>query len=226
MSLDFGIREFSWREGRPSPHDQAHRATGKRGHLVQSARKLYEASGVRNTTVAAVCTEAGITRELFYYYFPNKDALTQAVLDDYVMDFTESVALWNESRVVGEIPVELKKYIRMFRRCLFDESNHERPMFRVARELGQSASVLSTAVCEMTRYLSEGAAAEYAKFHNLEIDFASEMIYSASFGIAGLLLVDPDISDDRLAMVYRQTLRLDMEPLDSQQLTQAASSGE
>lgn len=214
MTLDFGVHEFSWREGRPSLPLLGQRETGQRGKLVQAARALYEKNCVNKTSVSAICLEAGLTRELFYYYFPNKNALTEAVLDDYVIDFTESVILWNESRQLGKIPLELERYVHMFRRCLFDENNHERPMFQVVQELGQCEAVLTTAICEMTRYLSDDALHEYAQHHHIEVDFACEMIYSSMFGLVGLLIIDPEISDARLMGVYQQMLHLDMAPLE------------
>ena len=67
------------------------RLTGQAGDIMQAARALFERKGVRGTSVTAIAAEAGITRELFYYYFANKQAVIEAVLDDYVADMVETV---------------------------------------------------------------------------------------------------------------------------------------
>ena len=41
----------------------------------------------------------GGTRTLFYHDFPDKDAVTSAVIDDYTQDYIEALAHWNEEDV-------------------------------------------------------------------------------------------------------------------------------
>ena len=40
---------------------------------------------------------------MFYHYFPDKEAVTSAVLDDYVADFIEATHYWNAQRHPGDI---------------------------------------------------------------------------------------------------------------------------
>ena len=72
------------------------RLNGVPGDIMLAARELYETEGVAATSMAAIARKAGITRTLLYYYFPNKQAVTDAVLDDYIEDLVESVSTWNE----------------------------------------------------------------------------------------------------------------------------------
>jgi AcrR family transcriptional regulator len=49
--------------------------------LVASAMALWRANGYANTTVADICKAAGVSKPLFYFYFPRKeDALFEAGL--------------------------------------------------------------------------------------------------------------------------------------------------
>src|ERR1044072_3104899 len=44
----------------------------KRG-LVQAAMALWRTNGSAHPTVAAICRAAGVSRALFYFYFPAKE---------------------------------------------------------------------------------------------------------------------------------------------------------
>lgn len=59
----------------------------RRDDIVEAARQLYEERGLSRTTVRAIAEHVGVTRTLFYHYFADKDAVTSAVLDDYVAAF-------------------------------------------------------------------------------------------------------------------------------------------
>ena len=161
-----------------------------------AARKLFETKGVAATTVKDIAEEAGVTRELVYYYFENKRAVTDAVLDDYVEDLVESVIVWNESREFGDTPGSLKKCIAAFRRALYD-SNGPRPMIGVLEELGVRDEFDVRAVRE------------------IEIELVYEMFCVVIFGLVGLVKINPNITDDALMKVVEQTLHLDMVPLES-----------
>jgi AcrR family transcriptional regulator len=57
------------------------RSVATKQALVQSAMALWRANGYANTTVADICRAAGVSKPLFYFYFPRKeDALFEAGL--------------------------------------------------------------------------------------------------------------------------------------------------
>ena len=184
----------------------------RRGDIMAAARSLFERQGVRATTVKDIAAEAGVTRELVYYYFENKQAVIDAVIDDYVEDLVESVLVWNESRVFGDTAGSLRSCIAAFRRALYD-ANGLRPMIRVLEELGVRDAFDVRAVRETVDCLSGRVLVEYAEYHQVEIEFVYEMFCVVIFGLVGLVKIDPDISDEALMKVVEQTLHLDMEPL-------------
>lgn len=189
------------------------RLGGVPGDVMQAARKLYEENGVHATTITAIASEAQVTRELVYYYFENKDAITAAVLDDYVEDLVESVVVWNELREFGNTPAELQKCISTFRRALYD-THCPRPMIGVLEELGVRDEFQVRAVRETVDCINSEVVAEYALYHQIEIDLVYEMFCVAIFGLVGLVKINPLISDEALMKVVAQTLRLDMRVLD------------
>ena len=65
----------------------------RRADIVAAARELYEEQGLSKTSVQDITNRVGVTRSLFYHYFPDKEAVTSAVLDDYVADYLEALRL-------------------------------------------------------------------------------------------------------------------------------------
>ena len=177
-----------------------------------AARKLYDTNGVKKTTIKNIAEEAGITRELVYYYFENKQAITDAILADYVEDLVESAIVWNESREFGDTHGSLKKCITTFRRALYDTKG-PRPMIAVLEELGERDSFMVQAVRETVDCINEHVVTEYAEYHEIEIDLVYEMFCVVIFGLVGLAKINPQISDEALMKIVEQTLHLDMAPL-------------
>lgn len=85
-----------------NPDDTAaNRSDARRAQIIAAARDLYEERGLSHTTVKDITERVGVTRTLFYHYFPDKDAVTSAVIDDYTQDYIEALAHWNEERIGG-----------------------------------------------------------------------------------------------------------------------------
>lgn len=190
------------------------RLTGQADQIVQAARALFEKKGVAKTTVKDIALEAGVTRELVYYYFRGKQDITEAVLNDYVEDLVESAAVWNESRAFGQTRESLRSCIQAFRRALYDADGNSRPMIKVLEELGCRDAFDVQAVRRTVDCLNACVVTEYAKFHRVEIDMVYEMFCVVIFGMVGLMKINPHITDEELMRVVEQTLRLDMNPLE------------
>lgn len=184
------------------------------GDIMLAARELYETEGVAATSMAAIARKAGITRTLLYYYFPNKQAVTDAVLDDYIEDLVESVSTWNELRAFGNTPEELKNCVSAFRRTLYTASGQPRPMFAVLKELGLRDWFATQAVRECVACIQNYIVSEYLAYRTIEIQLIPETFGLLLFGLAGLMKAKPDITDKELAILVEQTLRLDMTVMD------------
>lgn len=186
------------------------RRAGQADDIMQAARKLFETQGVKPTTVTAIAKETGITRELFYYYFANKQAVIDAVLDDYAADLIETLLVWNETRSFGDTPASLRKFVGALRRVFYDSEGQPRPMIGVLEELNMRDKFEVRAVHEAADCINEHVVSEYANYHKVEIEFVREMFCVVIFGLLGLMKMDPMIADDTLMAVVEQTLRLDM----------------
>ncbi|WP_193046996.1 TetR/AcrR family transcriptional regulator [Mycolicibacterium baixiangningiae] len=52
---------------------QQERSRATKRMLVQAAMALWRTNGYSSTTVADICTAAGVSKALFYFYFPRKE---------------------------------------------------------------------------------------------------------------------------------------------------------
>ncbi|WP_061540288.1 TetR/AcrR family transcriptional regulator [Collimonas fungivorans] len=83
--------------GRPLASDQ-----DSREKLLDTATLLFSSQGVAATTVAAIARQAGVTPAMVHYYFKNRDQLIEAVVDERLCLFVNSI--WDP--VTGNEPPE------------------------------------------------------------------------------------------------------------------------
>lgn len=196
------------------------------GDIVLAARCLFESDGVKKTTLSAIAKEAGVARTLLYYYFDDKNAVIEAVVEDYIEDIVESVATWNEQRVFGNTPDELKKCVATFRHVLYMSSGAPRPMFGVLDELGIRDEFAARAVREAVDCICRNIVSEYTAYRTVEIDLVPETFALVLYGVVGLMKAKPDITDDEISRLIAQTLRIDMRVLQPPPWSEAARGDE
>jgi TetR/AcrR family transcriptional regulator, repressor for uid operon len=57
------------------------REAQRRREILQAAARAFTRDGLRGTSIAAICKEAGISAGHLYYYFPSKEALIEAMAE-------------------------------------------------------------------------------------------------------------------------------------------------
>ena len=62
-----------------------------RERLIETASRLFHLRSYSSVGIQELCEEAGVRRGSFYYYFPSKEALVEAVLDYERDDLLEQV---------------------------------------------------------------------------------------------------------------------------------------
>lgn len=65
--------------------------TDTRQRILESARDLIYSSSYAEVGVAAICQRASVKKGSFYHFFPSKQALTVAVIDEFLVAFKESM---------------------------------------------------------------------------------------------------------------------------------------
>lgn len=181
----------------------------RREDLIRSARELFETKGLSHTSVKDITQHSGVSRALFYHYFADKEAITSAVLDDFIDDFTESIRLWNENRVRGDVEGSLRDCIKLVRRILFEDS-----FFRKSLASYENAAlyleVLNRSSTSIASYIVETTVADYRAFHKVEIECVPETFYVLITGLVRYIRNNPEVEDEVLMTIVAQTLRLEM----------------
>lgn len=180
----------------------------RREDLIRSARELYETKGLARTSVKDITEHSGVSRALFYHYFPDKEAVTSAVLDDFVEDFTESTRLWNMGRTQGDIEGALRDCVKLIRRILFDAS-HFRKTLTSYENAALYLEFLNRATNALSKYVVETTVADYRALHQVEIEYVPETFYVLITGVVAYLRSHPDVEDEVLMTIVAQSLRLE-----------------
>ncbi len=182
----------------------------RRTDIVEAARSLYERKGIGSTSVKDIAAEVGVTRSLFYHYFENKDDVTEAVLDTYVQDFVELVRHWNASRELGNVRKALSESIKVIRRGLFDNNSLRKDLAN-NENAGLYLKFASRVSEALARYITDTTVVDYAQYHEIEIDHVFETFYVLISGLVSYMRYNPEVSDEVLADIVAQTLRLDLD---------------
>lgn len=150
-----------------------------------------------------------VTRSLFYHYFPDKDAVVEAVLDDYVEDFRIMVQTWDAERAPHDIEGALRDCIKILRIAVFDNDSfrtelvtHENAGLYL-KFLHRSTDVLATRFLQTT-------AVDYEREHGLPINHVYETFYVLIIGLVGYMRAHPEAENELLEDLVSQALRLDM----------------
>lgn len=180
----------------------------RRSDIVEAARQLYEERGLSRTSVKDIAERAGITRSLFYHYFPDKQAVTSAVLDDFVEDYIEALSIWNNERMTGEIEQALDGVVRVLRVSVFEGSS-----FRRALDTRENAALyiefINRVADRTARYIVDTTVRDYSELHSVSIVHLYETFYILILGICGYIRTHQDVSDEVLKDIIAQSLHME-----------------
>ena len=180
----------------------------RRNDIVEAARQLYEERGLSRTSVKDIAERAGITRSLFYHYFPDKQAVTSAVLDDFVEDYIEALSIWNDERMTGEIEQALDGVVRVLRVSVFEGSS-----FRRALDTRENAALyiefINRVADRTARYIVDTTVRDYSELHSVSIVHLYETFYILILGICGYIRTHQDVIDEVLKDIIAQSLHME-----------------
>ncbi len=203
------IAGFLVLEGQFSFVDVTEISSARSKQIVDAARELFGEKGIARTSVKDITEKAGITRSLFYHYFADKEAVTNAVLDGYVEGFIGAVKEWNENRTKGDVAGALRDCVDMFTSLLLERDTFRQLLLKpenaalYLRFSQQSADALA-------RYLTDTTARDYVAMHQLEIDNVYDTFYLLIFGLVGYLRQNPEAPKEVIAGLIANTLHLDL----------------
>lgn len=130
-----------------APTIKEHKAA-TRAALIDAAAAVFLRDGLAGASIGSIADVAMIARTTVYEYFPNKDALLRAVLDERVPPLVE--------RIVADLPEDdmAARLEELFRRGFDLVRRHETEadlLFKVSRELPKPERDAAWSVLEPVR---------------------------------------------------------------------------
>lgn len=186
-------------------------ATGKgdarRALIVQAAYDLSLETGFSKVTVSDIAGRVGMTRSLFYHYFPDKEAVAEAVLDGVVDRMLAQLRDWDRARETGDIHKALEDIVRLTRRLITDESPFSTRMLA-----GGNAELYLRFVRRISdaiaTQLERTTVRDFVRLHGMPIAHVHETLVLLISGLIALIRTDPGIPDATLGDLVAQTLHL------------------
>jgi AcrR family transcriptional regulator len=78
--------------------------------LLEAARSLVAAKGVKAATIAQIAAKAGVAKGLLFYYFKDKQSVVQAIADELDADYMAALLTRSKGRTALESLHELIRY--------------------------------------------------------------------------------------------------------------------
>ncbi|MGK5094537.1 TetR/AcrR family transcriptional regulator [Deltaproteobacteria bacterium TL4] len=92
----------------------------RKKQILSAAKHLFMTQGYESTTMQQVVVEAGTSIGNCYFYFPNKEALLHAIVEDTSLEILKKVDLATEDVPPGAIELAVSFYI--FLKVVLDEA--------------------------------------------------------------------------------------------------------
>jgi len=102
------------------------RSEETRAHILQSSLGLFSKSGYDGTGVAEICRAAGVSKGAFYHHFPSKQAVFQALLEDWLTHLNQSMT--NLLDGAPDVPSGLLRLVDVMG-PVFQDASGQLPMF-------------------------------------------------------------------------------------------------
>ena len=179
----------------------------RRDEIVAATRQLFAERGVAKVSVTEIARRVGVTRGLIYHYFPDRDALIDLIFEDHILEFIGAVDRWDAARGAGDIDRALLDCVALFRHQLRG-SDMFREDLRNPENAGLYNRFVDLAVRAVVARLRVTTVQAYARSHQIEIEHVSEVFYVLVYGLIGLVRSTPDVDDQVLVAIVRQTLHL------------------
>lgn len=175
-----------------------HRAEETRGRIVSAALACFAQSGYEATSVAALCSEAGVSKGAFYHHFPTKQALFLELLNAWLE--TLDAGLKSARLDAASVPESLRGMAGMAGFVL-SAAGEQLPMFlEFMTQAAHDAEVWKATVAPYVRYrdffadLVRQGIAE-GSLRPVDPEITAEAIVSLAVGVILQGLLDPKGAD-------------------------------
>lgn len=103
-----------------------HRSEETRGRILQAAIRLFSKNGYDATGVAEICQAAEVSKGAFYYHFPSKQTVFQALLENWLATLNTQIDVMLSN--APDVPTGLVRLAAMTG-PIFQDAEGQLPMF-------------------------------------------------------------------------------------------------
>lgn len=169
-----------------------------RSHILDVALECFARNGYDATSVAEICSQAGVTKGAFYHHFSGKQSLFLDLLERWLQGVDVQL---EEARLEGRsVPEELLHMTALVGR-VFQEARGKLPIFlEFLTKAGQSPIVWQATVVPFRKYqqffasrFQQGVAE--GSFEVVNPEMAANVLLSFAVGLLALGLLDPQGAD-------------------------------
>ncbi|BAQ32417.1 TetR/AcrR family transcriptional regulator [Bifidobacterium scardovii] len=188
--------------------DTSSAADARRAQIVRAARETCLDTGFSKLTISGIAERAGMTRSLFYHYFPDKNAVADAVINDTINDMLAKLERWNATREAGNIDKALGDIVRLTRAIIADEGPFSARLMQAGnaelyiRFIDRIADRIADYICNTT-------ALDFERMHGLPIHSVHETMYVLIVGLISMIRLHPDTPDNVIKRVAAQILHIE-----------------
>ena len=134
------------------------RSTDKRTRLIEAARNLIHQQGFKQTTLAQIAQKANVPLGNVYYYYKTKEAIAEAVLDDYIQWFNDLASQWELQAKPKE---RLYNMLDVVDGMAETVAEYGCPIGSLAQELDKARLILTSKVDSFLKIQVDWAAAQF-----------------------------------------------------------------
>ncbi len=187
----------------------------RRSEILQAVRDELAEVGLSRLSVSGITKRVGVTRSLFYHYFPTKEDAIDAAIETSIDEFIAKLEAWNAQRTPGDIEGALTSISELFRSLVLDESALPKVLISSG---GASlyAGFLHRVADRCARYICDTTVADFAAVHKVEISHVYETFYMMISGLIMYVRTHQDASVEMIRDVAAATLHLERYLGDSQ----------
>ncbi len=180
----------------------------RRMAFIAAADDLFKEKGVSQTSVSDIAKRVNVTRSLFYHYFDDKQAIADAVIDCRIDEFISYVQVWSShlNNDTHDALIELARIARSYvlgPSLIGASTARKRDGVLLQRFIVRSSELLAN------HFVSSRA----RKGPLMQMSHAPhpyESFYAMSLGIMGLMMHDPQVTDEAIADIIASALRINV----------------
>lgn len=176
----------------------------KKAAIVDAAAELFAEVSIKKTSIAKVMDRAGMTRELFYYYFTGKEELVSCVIDKYVRETLDLIdeRLAHAAQAVdsnASFEAQMAHVVAIVRYLFADQDGERCNRVRVTGESGHAIDAMQRVVGHLASELCRtDAYAHYVRAYGEASQYHVELVM---YGMGGTVLAHPELSDEEVAAI-------------------------